>query len=141
MLKRIVIDTNVLVSAMRSRRGASFKLLSLVGEGRFDIAVSVPLVLEYEQVLMAQISELSLSERDVGALLDYLCLVGHRQEIFFLWRPQLPDPRDDLVLELAVNAECSSIVTFNLRHFRGADRFGVKAVEPAIFLREIGELQ
>lgn len=137
---KIIIDTNVLVSALRSRSGASFKLLSLVDKGRFKIHLSVPLVLEYEDVLMRQLPHLILTSDEVGKLLNYLCSIGSRHRIFFLWRPFLKDPKDEMLLELAVAASCTHIVTFNKRDFVGAKKFGVRVVEPKQFLAEIGEL-
>ncbi len=75
----VVIDTNVLVTGFRSRRGASFRLLTLLRSGAFEIAVSVPLVLEYEAVLSAHARELGMSADDVTGLVDYLCSAGRRQ--------------------------------------------------------------
>jgi hypothetical protein len=77
----------------------------------------------------------------IDDILDYLCTVGDRRSIFFLWRPLLKDPKDDMVLELAVEAECESIVTYNQRDFAGADRFGVRIVTPREFLQERGLLR
>ena len=113
-------------------------VLSLVGRGAFELNVSVPLVFEYEDVAKRQARALGLTHEDVEDVLDYLCAVGHHRRIYFLWRPVLRDPRDDMVLELAVEAACDFIVTHNLRDFAGADRFGVQAVAPADFLRRIG---
>jgi putative PIN family toxin of toxin-antitoxin system len=138
---RIVVDTSVLVAGLRSRRGAAFRLLREVGKTRFEIALSVPLVLEYEDVLLRQADEMALSAADIDALLDYFCRVAHLQRIFFLWRPLLPDPKDDLVLEVAVAAECEAVITYNLRHFAGAERFGIQVLEPGLFLRKIGVLR
>jgi len=135
------MDTNVLVSALRSRRGAAFTLLTLVGRGHFDIAGSVPLVLEYEAAAKRQRRAMRLSAGDIDDILDYLCSVGDQRSIFFLWRPFLKDPRDDMVLELAVEAECEYIVTYNQRDFAGADRFGVRIVTPREFLQERGLLR
>ncbi|HEU4453015.1 MAG TPA: putative toxin-antitoxin system toxin component, PIN family [Longimicrobium sp.] len=135
----IVLDTNVLISAMKSRTGASFKLLSLVDSGRFRVNVSVPLVLEYEAVAMRHEAGVPLSEEDVEAILDHLCAVGRRNEIFFLWRPFLRDPGDDLVLEAAVSGGCAYIVTHNIRDFAGCESFGIQAVTPGEFLKVIGE--
>ncbi len=135
----VVLDTNILEAAFRSKRGASFAVLSMVGKGRFEIAVSVPLVLEYEDVLLREVSETGRTEATVRDLLDFLCAVGKRQLIFFQWRPTLADPGDDMVLELAVAAGCDAIVTHNRRHFRGVHRFGIRVLSPAQFLGEIGE--
>jgi putative PIN family toxin of toxin-antitoxin system len=137
---RVVLDTNVLVAAVRSRRGAAFAVLSRVGQRQFDIALSVPLVLEYEEALLRQLRETGLRKSDVEAILDYLCRVGRHQEIHFLWRPRLPDPEDDMVLELAVAAQCEAIVTFNKRDFDGAGEFGVRVIGPVDLLREIGAI-
>ncbi len=132
----IVLDTNVLVAALRSRRGSSYRLLSLVDAGFFEINVSVPLVLEYEDVLSRP--ELQLSPEDARDAVDYLCTIGSRHQIHFLWRPYLDDPKDDMVLEVAVTAGCRYIVTFNERDFRDIERFGLQAVRPIEFLRIIG---
>jgi putative PIN family toxin of toxin-antitoxin system len=138
---RVVVDTNVLVAGLRSRRGASFRLLSEVGKGRFEIALSVPLVFEYEDALLRHSDVTKLTAADVDAVLDYFCSVAHLQQIFYLWRPILPDPKDDLLLELAVAARCRSIITFNRRHFVGAEKFGVSVVEPSPFLSSLGVLE
>jgi len=137
---RVVIDTNVLVAALRSRKGASHRLLLLIGQGKFVPCISVALVLEYETVAKRLVGEIPLTETDVDDVLDYVCAEADACRVFYLWRPVLKDPQDDMVLELAVAAACDYIVTFNLRDFRGAERFGVRALTPQEFLREIGEL-
>ena len=108
--------------------------------GRFDIALSVPLVFEYEEVLLRHLPATELGADDVDGLLDYLCSVARLQEIFFLWRPLLVDPKDDLILELAVASRSDAIVTFNERDFRGAEQFGIRVLTPGTFLKEIGVL-
>jgi predicted nucleic acid-binding protein len=95
-----------------------------------------PPLFEYESVLRRATP---LTDAEVGGLLDYLCSVAHRQNIFYLWRPCLRDPGDDLVLELAVASNSTSIVTFNHRDFAGAERFGVGIVGPAEFLHKLGD--
>jgi putative PIN family toxin of toxin-antitoxin system len=127
----VVLDTNVLEAAMRSRQGASYAVLSQLGTRKFEIAISVPLVFEYEEVLMRQASKAGRSAAAVTDVIDYFCSVGKHQSIFFLWRPCLPDASDDMVLELAVAAECSAIVTHNRRDFGPASEFGVRIVSPA----------
>jgi putative PIN family toxin of toxin-antitoxin system len=134
----VVLDTNVLVAAIRSRRGASFRLLSLVGTGAFEIALSVPLVLEYEYAMHRAAAEIGLPASDVDDILDYLCMVGRHQDIYFLWRPMLRDPHDDMVLELGVASSADVVVTFNRRDFEGADRFDLEIRTPAEFLHSEG---
>jgi len=132
---RVVLDTNVIVSALRSSRGASFRLVSLVGVSpAFEIALSVPLVLEYEAVLVRHAAELNLSREAAVGVVDFLCSVAHRQDIHFLWRPSLPDPQDEFVLELAVAANCEAIITHNVRDFVGAKKFKPQVLTPSAFL-------
>ena len=135
---RTVLDTNVLVAALRSRRGGSFALLSAVGQGRFEHIVSVPLVMEYESVLMRP-GMVPLPAPAAQAVVDYLCATAIHQEVHFLWRPRLPDPNDDMVLEAAVNGGCSVIVTHNVRDFAGARALGVRALTPTQFLALLEE--
>jgi putative PIN family toxin of toxin-antitoxin system len=138
---QIVIDTNVVLAAQRSTRGASAKLMSLIGAGLFEIHVSVPLVLEYEEVLLRQRTALGLTHEDVTHLVDALCALAHHQEIHFLWRPYLRDAGDELVLELAVAAGCDYIVTYNKSDFGGTERFGIDVINPKTLLERIGELK
>jgi putative PIN family toxin of toxin-antitoxin system len=130
----VVLDSSVLVAALRSRQGASFRLLELLRDGQFEIAVSVPLVLEYEAVLVRHAVELNLSREAAVGVVDFLCSVGHHQEIHFLWRPSLPDPQDEFVLELAVAANCEAIITHNVRDFVGAKKFKPQVLTPSVFL-------
>ena len=136
----VVFDTNVLVAATLSPFGASFQLLSLIPERRFALLLSVPVMLEYEEVLkredMRAQSHLTLEEVDV--LLDMLAAVGTPCTPFFQWRPQLPDPDDEMFLELAVNGRAHAIVTVNTRDFLPAVRtFGVEVLRPGAFLRRL----
>jgi predicted nucleic acid-binding protein len=137
----VVVGTDVVVAGLRSRRGVAFRLLSEVGQGPFEIALSVPLLLEYEDALRRpQVGSL-LGQADVDAVLDYFCKVAHLRQIFFLWRPLLPDPKDDMLLELGVAARCQSIVTYNVRDFVGAEKFGISVLEPGPFLSGVGVLK
>lgn len=131
----VVLDTNVLVSALRSRRGSSFAVVELIGTGLFELALSVPLLLEYEDATSR--SGLSLSPSDVRAVLDYLCSVSRHQPIYFLWRPFLPDPKDDMVAEAAFAAGARYVVTHNLRDFRPLPQLGIQPISPRTFLTRI----
>jgi len=136
----IVIDTNVVIAALRSKRGASYKLLSLVGTQKFEIHDSVPLILEYEDVIQRYRTELGLSQDEVSDLIDALCSLAHHHEIYFLWRPSLSDPNDEMILELAVSAQCKYIVTHNINDFKGIEKFGIEAITPGAFLTILDEV-
>ena len=137
---KIVIDTNVLVSALNSNIGASFKVLMEIGSGLYDSAVSVPLVLEYEDVTKRLGRKLKISKEAAENIIDYICLVSEKTRIFYLWRPYLKDPKDDMVLELAVSAQCSHIITYNVKDFKGTDKFGIAVMTPKEFLKQLGEI-
>lgn len=138
---KIVLDTNIIFTGLKSRQGASFLLLSLLPSKKFSIAISVPLIIEYESVLTRGQLPASITAKDIDDVIDFLCHIGSKQEIFFLWRPCLPDPSDDLVLEVAVAGDCDAIVTYNKKHFKHAKRFGLNVYDPKEFLFEIGELK
>jgi putative PIN family toxin of toxin-antitoxin system len=134
------LDTNVLVSALRSRLGASFRLLSLIDSGKFSLCVSVPLVLEYEAATKRHAKTIGLTYTDIDNILDYLCLVAEHHRVYYLWRPTLKDPNDDMVLELAVSCKAEAIVTYNRGDFKGVEQFGIRILSPKDFLKQIGEL-
>ena len=137
---RIVIDTNIFISALRSNKGASYKLIKQVGTGKFDICISVALIFEYEGV--AKRSQLiKLNHELINNIIDYICTIGLETEIFYLWRPFLKDPKDDFILELAVNSHADAIVTFNKKDFKGIDQFGIKVLSPKEFLKKIGDIK
>ena len=133
MKRQIVVDTNVFVSALRSRRGASYRLLMLFGRSEFEINISVPLLLEYEDVAKRIAREVGLTHADIDDIFDYVCSVSRRRKVHFLWRPFLKDPQDDHVLELAVESGSDFIVTHNVRDFSGVDQFGIRVVTPKSF--------
>jgi putative PIN family toxin of toxin-antitoxin system len=134
-----VIDTNVLVSALRSNRGASYKILSLLSTGKFEFHLSVPLVCEYEAVLKRRDLNLGWTEDEIDELLDIFCLLGAKHEIWYVWRPLLRDAGDEFIAELAVTAQAEAIVTQNVRDFRGIEKFGIEVLTPKEFLQRIGE--
>ncbi|MDE0553464.1 MAG: putative toxin-antitoxin system toxin component, PIN family [Candidatus Poribacteria bacterium] len=136
---QIVIDTNAFISALLSQRGAAYRLLMLIDSGLFEVNLSVPLIIEYEAVSKRILNQTKLTGQELTDILDYLCTVANKRQIFFLWRPFLPDPGDDMVLELAVSAGCQYIVTFNQEHFVGCEQFGIQVVTPREFFEQMGQ--
>jgi putative PIN family toxin of toxin-antitoxin system len=138
---QIVIDTNVFVSALRSSRGASHRLLRLIDSGEFEINISVPLVLEYEDAGKRMVDEITLREEDIDDVIDYICKVANHHKVYYLWRPSLRDPKDDMILELALSGGCEIIVTYNVNDFDGVEEFGLQVMTAKEFLEHIGELK
>jgi putative PIN family toxin of toxin-antitoxin system len=136
---QVVIDTNVLVAALRSRRGASFRLIESLGDPRWQANLSVALALEYEQVAKAKCVQGEVTDQVIDDILDALLFRCRRRPVFYHWRPVLPDPKDEMILELAVESQCDFIITFNLKDFAGVEQFGIVALKPREFLSKIGE--
>ena len=137
---RVVLDTSVLVAALRSRRGASNRLVELVGLGQLRPLVTTALFLEYEEVLLRPENRLAtgMSEKDVEAFLGAFASAAEGVEVSFRWRPQLRDPKDELVLEAAVNGRAEALVTHNVRDFLEAARlFGLRVLLPCDVLKEL----
>lgn len=140
VLLSYVLDTDVMVAAIRSDRGASRQLLLAALNEQFELLLSVPLMLEYESVLTRpqHLAACGLSSEDVGRVLDDLASVARPVRLAFRWRPQLSDPGDDMVLETAVNGSADGIVTFNQHHFaKVSDNFDCAVMLPATALQHI----
>jgi len=137
MKYNILLDTNVLVAALRSKRGASFLLLKLIDDERIQLHVSTPLIKEYEDVLSR--SKHNLDVDDVRDILDYLVSIAEAHKIYYLWRPVLRDIKDDMVLELAVKAN-SMIITYNTADFKEGRSFNIAVLTPKELLNMMGEL-
>jgi putative PIN family toxin of toxin-antitoxin system len=135
-----VLDTNVLIAALRSRRGASFELLRLVGDPRWQLHKSTALLLEYEAVARREAQQLWLHPNRIEDVLAFVAASGQEHAISFRWRPFLNDPGDDFILELAVAANARYIVTHNLRNFAGVESFGLEAVAPAQMFLKLQEM-
>ncbi len=135
-MKNIVIDTNVLLSALYSNKGASYKLLSIIDSSKFKVNISNTLIYEYEEILKLKSQ---LEEKYIDSILNYICAIGKKNNIFYLWRPKLKDVDDDFLLELAV-ASNSMIITLNGKDFKAANEFDIKIMTPKEFLEYIGEI-
>ena len=140
---KIVIDTNVVLSALFSNKGASNKLLVWLfkNKKKYNV-VSNTLVTEFEDVLTREKNLKqynNLEKEDVLSFIDDICLISYHQSIHFLWRPFLTDSNDDMVLEVAVNANVGAIITFNPKDFKGVKKsFGIDIFTPKEYLTKIG---
>lgn len=132
-----VVDTNVLYAGLYSAAGASFQVLRLIDEGRLKPILSTTLLYEYEEVLRRHHVLLGLTLHEIDDVLDGLCKRGEGRSVHFSWRPQLPDPKDDHILELAVAAGNAPVVTHNTKDFGPARMFGVRIITPATILKEL----
>jgi putative PIN family toxin of toxin-antitoxin system len=143
---KIVLDTNIILSALLSNRGASHLLLKWLfkSKKKYNV-ISNTLVTEFEDVLtrdknLKQFN--NLNRNDVLSFIDDICLISYHQNINFLWRPFLKDSNDDMVLEVAVNANVKAIITFNPKDFKGVkEYFGIDILTPKEYLIKIGELK
>jgi len=139
---RVVLDTDVMVAGLRSNAGASRRIVRAALSKRFELLLSVPLMVEYEAVMKRRehLAAAGASSSDIDRILDALASVGTPVTPAFSWRPVLSDPADEMVLETAVNGIADMIVTFNLRHLgKAASRFGIRASRPpeAVRLLEV----
>ena len=134
------MDTDTIVAGMRSPTGASAALLRLVRAGRVVLPATAPLCLEYEDVCgrSEHVEAAGLDAADLALFLDGVIDLVEPVDVWFLWRPQLRDPGDELVLEAAVNGRAEAIATFNRRDFRpAAERFGIEVLLPAEVIRRV----
>jgi len=132
---QVVIDTNVLVAAARSQRGASYALLKTLPSEKWKMNVSSALLMEYESKLKMEMTRQGRLLSIADEFLNYLVSNSGRHQIYFLLRPFLRDAGDDFIIELAVASRAQFIVTYNLRDFAGAGEYGIKVIEPSEFLR------
>jgi putative PIN family toxin of toxin-antitoxin system len=134
---RLVLDTSIIVAALRSRTGASNFLLREVADDAVSMLLSPPLFLEYEEVLKRPEQRLAhgLSEEEVNDFLAEVAALSIPVDVYFQWRPLVADPNDEMVLETAINGNASTLITFNVQHFGPARDFGIKVLRPGEFLQ------
>jgi putative PIN family toxin of toxin-antitoxin system len=138
---QLVIDTNVILSGLRSKWGASYKLLTLLNDPRLKINISTTLIFEYEQVLKRNYQDLGLSLEDIEQVINGFCSLGSQREIFYLWRPVSSDPNDDFLIDLAVESQSDFIISYNQKDLKAIKSFGISILTPKQFLQLIGEIE
>ena len=139
-MPRVVLDTDVIVTALRSATGGSNAILREAAHGRLTPLVTPALFLEYEAVLKRPEQRLAHGLRldDIDRFLVALASACEAVEVSFQWRPQLSDPNDEMVLETAVNGRAEALITHNVRDFsKGAARFGLRVLRPGELLKEL----
>jgi predicted nucleic acid-binding protein len=140
-LPKIVLDTCVIESSLRSQLGASYQILKNIHTNLFRFGISVPLYLEYEyrieEIFHAGI--LKISEKAKNAILQALAFYADEVPIYYRIRPNLKDENDDMVFECAANYDADFLVTHNVRDFRNADLapYRFKIITPQKFLYEV----
>ncbi len=137
---QIILDTNILVAAFRSKRGAANLLLDKLNDSRWQVNVSTALLLEYEDVLKRPEMKDFISKSDVDIFLNGLCTIVEFNDIFYLWRLLAKDPNDAFILELAVRVNADFIITYNKKDFPAAADFDIQLVTPKEFLQFVGDL-
>jgi putative PIN family toxin of toxin-antitoxin system len=140
MLRRIVLDTSVVVAALRTRSGAGNAVLRLAVKRRVVPLATPPLFLEYEEVLKRPEQRLAhgLGPEAIDEFLAELAALIEPVEVQFLWRPQLRDANDEMVLEAAINGSADALVTYNIADFASAgQRFAIPIVHPADLLKKV----
>ena len=139
-MPRVVLDTDVIVTALRSATGGSNAILREAAHGRLTPLVTPALFLEYEAVLKRPEQRLAHGLRldDIDRFLAALASACEAVEVSFQWRPQLSDPNDEMVLETAVNGRAEALITHNVRDFsKGGARFGLRVLRPGELLKEL----
>lgn len=134
---RIILGMNVLYAGLYSNKDASFKVVEAIKNEKIKIVLSTTLLFEYEDILKRNQEDLGLSNKEIEEILDFLCLISEHQKIYFLWRPQLPDAKDDHLLELAIASKTQTIITHNNRNFKGIDKFGIQSVSPKELMEKL----
>lgn len=136
---KIVLDTNVLVAGLLSSEDASYQILKQIPEGKISYIVSVALFLEYEAVLKRRIflRQTGLTRKDIDNVLNMIAKHALLTKIYYLWRPHLRDPNDDMILELAVSGNADAIVTFNQKDFSiEKSGFNIKVISPGQYYKQ-----
>lgn len=140
MIKRIVLDTSVVVAALRTRLGAGNEVLRLVANRELIMVATPPLFLEYEDVLKRPEQRLAnhLSTEQIDQFLAEMAALIEPVELHFRWRPQVRDPNDEMVLEAAINSAADALVTYNVADFAlAAERFHILILRPGDLLRKV----
>ncbi len=137
---QIVIDTNVILAGLRSKNGASYKLLSILNDKRFQINISATLIFEYEEILKREQQQIGLTNEEINDIINGICYIANHHEIFYIWRPLAKDKDDDFLIDLALKCQAKFIISYNDRDLKPIEKFGVSILTPKQFLQLLGEI-
>ncbi len=137
---QIVIDTNVILAGLRSKNGASYKLLSILNDKRFQINISATLIFEYEEILKREQQQIGLTNEEINDIINGICYIANHHEIFYIWRPLAKDKDDDFLIDLALKCQAQFIISYNDKDLRPIEKFGVSILTPKQFLQLLGEI-
>ena len=138
---QIVIDTNVILAGLRSNKGASYKLLSLLNDQRFQINISATLIFEYEAILKREEQKIGLTNEDIDEIINGICHLSNHHEIFYIWRPLAKDKDDDFLLDFALKCQAQFIISYNDKDLKPIEKFGISILTPKQFLQLLGEIR
>jgi len=137
---QIVIDTNVILAGLRSNQGASYKLLTILNDLRFQINISATLIFEYEEILKREAKNINLDDNDINNFINGICYLAKHHKIFYIWRPLARDKDDDFLLDLAVKCQADFIISYNQKDLKSISQFNIVILTPKQFLQLLGEI-
>lgn len=137
---QIVIDTNVILAGLSSNKGASYKLLSILNDQRFQINISTTLIFEYEEILKRKQQKIGLDNEDIDEIINGICHLANHHEIFYIWRPLAKDKDDDFLIDLALKCQAQFIISYNNKDLKPIEKFGISILTPKQFLLLLGEI-
>ncbi len=138
---QIVIDTNVILAGLRSNKGASYQLLTILNDQRFQLNVSATLIFEYEEILKREQQQMGLNNEDIDNIINGICNLANHHEIFYIWRPLAKDKDDDFLIDLALKCQADFIISYNSKDLQPIEKFGVSILTPKQFLQLLGEIK
>ena len=138
---QIVIDTNVILAGLKSKKGASYKLLTILNDQRFQINISTTLVFEYEEILKREQQKIGLNNEDIDNFINGICYLANHHQLFYIWRPLAKDKDDDFLIDLALKCQAQFIVSYNQKDLQPVEKFGISILTPKQFLQLLGEIK
>lgn len=138
---QIVIDTNVILAGLKSNQGASYKLLKILNDQRFEINISTTLIFEYEEILKREQEQIGLNNQDIEDVINGICFLANQHQLFYIWRPIAKDKDDDFIIDLALKCQANFIISYNYKDLKPVEKFGISILTPKQFLQILGEVQ